>query len=639
MDWEFFERPTAGDGYAAAQSRIIIEGDHSITPFEVFIREVLQNSLDASRDAQKVTVRFRVRTINQPGQRGLFLEGVGWSKLKERVAAANRVRNARLEPPEFGDPSNLEAHPLRVLEITESGTIGLVGPETVRTESDERYLPGGTPKAYLALTREDARREKQGLGSGGTYGLGKAVLWAASSVQTVVFFSRLSAPENGTTHRLAAQARLGPHFLNNQPYRGLGYGGDRRDGWCRPIRDEPARALASKLGVDPRIAETDSGTTIIIPFWTPPESDQSNLQEHALIARYAARYFWPAVVDDRLEVIAVSNEGNEISAADNLGHYEPFIQLYQRVKNGVRGPNDVPAENLDFTVPKGPPPRTEGPTQTYARVAMTFVSEAEVREDFNRKVACIRGQGMVVGYAKMTGNTLVRPFVGLALGGRAADSTMNGVRGDVLLGFSEYVTHTRWDEKSNSLRHWPQARPVVRDILTRMRDYFLKHSREETPEPSNDLGPIEDGLKFPGLGGTGPPPPPPHGVPKLHTHEFVRQGDRFRFEVRARVEADSPPFHVDLWIDPGMETGTASRADRFTLENLTTVPVGLVCSPLPNGKWRVQVPALGSATQVRIKGATVRADPALLAVSEGWLRASLNDEETTTARTEPVGEE
>ena len=66
---------------------------------------------------------------------------------------------------------------------------------------------------------------------------------------------------------------------------------------------------------------------------------------------------------------------------------------------------------------------------------MTFVSEAEVREDFNRKVACIRGQGMVVGYAKITGNTLVRPFVGLALGGRTADSTMNGVRGDVLLGF------------------------------------------------------------------------------------------------------------------------------------------------------------------------------------------------------------
>ena len=73
-----------------------------------------------------------------------------------------------------------------------------------------------------------------------------------------------------------------------------------------------------------------------------------------LIARYAARYFWPAVVDDRLEVIAVSNEGNEISAADTgLVHYEPFIQLYQRVKNGVRGPNDVPARTSISQFRKG----------------------------------------------------------------------------------------------------------------------------------------------------------------------------------------------------------------------------------------------------------------------------------------------
>jgi len=48
MDWEFSVRPEAGDGYAASQSRIIIEGDHTISPFEIFVREVLQNSLDAA---------------------------------------------------------------------------------------------------------------------------------------------------------------------------------------------------------------------------------------------------------------------------------------------------------------------------------------------------------------------------------------------------------------------------------------------------------------------------------------------------------------------------------------------------------------------------------------------------------------
>ncbi|MBA3352572.1 MAG: hypothetical protein H0U23_09145, partial [Blastocatellia bacterium] len=378
MDWEFFERPTAGDGYAAAQSRIIIEGDHSISPFEIFVREVLQNSLDASREGQKVRVRFRIRTISLPGPRGLFLDAIGWSKLKERVAAANRVRKNRLEPPEFGDPAILEKDPLRVLEIVESGTIGLVGPEAVLNENDERRLPNETPKAYIALTRDDARREKQGLGSGGTYGLGKAVLWAASEIQTVVFFSRLSVPHSGTVHRAAGQARLGSHFLNNKPFRGLCYGGDRRDGWCRPVRDEAARTLATRLGADTRPSDGDSGTTIIIPFWAAPEGDQPGILDHALIARYAARYFWPAIVDDSLEVTATSSDGNDVSAADLLSHYEPFIQLYKRTNSGVPGLKDVAPEKIDFTVPKGPPPRTEGPTKTFARVAMTFVAEAEV---------------------------------------------------------------------------------------------------------------------------------------------------------------------------------------------------------------------------------------------------------------------
>jgi hypothetical protein len=44
---------------------------------------------------------------------------------------------------------------------------------------------------------------------------------------------------------------------------------------------------------------------------------------------------------------------------------------------------------------EGLPPRTDGPTQTYAKVGMTFVTESEVREDFNRSRH--PRPGMVVG--------------------------------------------------------------------------------------------------------------------------------------------------------------------------------------------------------------------------------------------------
>jgi hypothetical protein len=630
MDWEFYPRGEAGDAYAASQSRIIIEGDRSISPLEIFVREVLQNSRDAAQNGRKAKVHFKLHSISNPGPKTNFLDAMGWPALKDRVAAANRIRRQRDEPAEFGDPEQLANVSLQVLEISETSTIGLVGREAVRNELDERRMPGEPPKAYLALTREDARREKQGVGSGGTYGLGKAVLWAASSIQTVLFFSRLSEPWEDSdgqisTHRAAAQARLGGHFLNNQAYRGLGYGGDKRAGWCRPIRNERAQEFATKVGIGRRTDPAECGTTILIPFWVQPDSDvDDDIPTHVLLARYAARYFWPAIVDETLEVTTESATRATENAANHLAHFQPFIELYRRVKYGNRGPQDAPCENLRIVVPKGPPPKEDRASATFVQVAMSDITrEGDVREDFNRKVACIRGQGMVVGYAKLTGNTLVRPFVGLALGGRAGDTSPAGVRGDILLGYSEYVTHTKWDEKSANLKHWPDARPIVRDLLVRMRDYFERHSRVEQPPTTSDLSPLEEGLRFPGAGRVGPPPPPPNGSPQLRLYAFTRGNNNYTFDIRSNVEASKRPFCVDVWVEAAVETGNAAQADRFVLENLRTVPAGLPVETLSNGKIRISVPTLRADTQVRITGASEQLNPALFSVSEGFLKANV----------------
>jgi hypothetical protein len=623
MDWEFYPRGEAGDANAAPQSRIIIEGDHTISPFEIFVREVLQNSLDAAPPGKNVRVQFRLRKIGMPGPKQNFLDAIGWPAVKERVAAANRVRLARDEPAEFGDPASLEKTSLTVLEISESGTIGLVGREAVRSEQEEKRWPGEPPKAYIALAREDARREKQGLGSGGTYGLGKAVLWAASNIQTVIFFSRLSEPWDGTIHRAAAQARLGPHFLSNIAYRGLGYGGDRHDGWCRPVRNEKAQDFATKVGISRREQPGDVGTTILLPFWRQPDcaDGDEDVRTHALLARYAARYFWPAIMDARLEVSTESEDGETDSASNHLSHYQPFIDLYQRVSDGEPGDHDAKPEKISVTVPKGPPPRTDQETKTFLVAAMYDVIKDEgVREDFKCKVACIRGQGMVVGYAKMTGNTMVRPFVGLALGGRASDA--NGLRGDVLLGFSEYVTHTRWDERSASFRYWPEARPVVRELLRKLRDYFERNSRIQQPETTEDLSPLEEGLRFPGVGPSGPPPPPRQGKPILSLQNFQRKENQYAFEIRAKAGPETKPFCVDVCVEAALETGSASKGDRFLLDTVQTVPATLKKEQLGNKKVRVSVPTFGSEMQIKITGLTEKIAPEVFAVSEGLLKAS-----------------
>jgi hypothetical protein len=479
------------------------------------------------------------------------------------------------------------------------------------------------------------------LGAGGTYGLGKAVLWAASRIQTVVFFSRLAFAFGATNHRAAGQARLGPHFLNNQPYHGFGYGGNRTGGWCRPICDASAQEMATRMGISRRETSDEAGTTILIPFWEEPLSDEAEgaVASHALIARFAARYFWPAIVDERLVVTTEDEDGESSSANDHLALYQPFIELYQRLKTGQRGPNDAAPEQVAFRVPVGPPPAATPATNTFAKAGMAFaVREGEVREDFSRKVACIRGQGMVVGYTKLTGNTLVRPFVGLALGGRASQASSNGLRGDVLLGFSEYVTHTRWDEKSASLRHWPDARPVVRDLLKKLRDYFERNSRVEQPETPGGMAPVEEGLKFPGAGPVGPPPPPPGGQPILKKRAFIRAQNRYRFEITARIQADQPPCAVEFWVEPAMETGNAAKEERFNLEGIVTVPANLPVATLANGKTRLTIPTQPTDVQVKISGSTVAIVPEIFSVSEGLLKATVSTE-VAAPEPEPIGED
>ncbi len=116
------------------------------------------NSLDARGENVVVCTSKCIHIpITEPGSISCRrLGGANWGACE---GGQSKIRQTREEPEEFGDPASLESRAFQVLEISEKGTIGLVGPEAVRTEQDERRWPGEPPKAYIALTRDDARRE------------------------------------------------------------------------------------------------------------------------------------------------------------------------------------------------------------------------------------------------------------------------------------------------------------------------------------------------------------------------------------------------------------------------------------------------------------------------------------------------
>jgi hypothetical protein len=511
MNWHFPKSDPAGDVNIASYSRTVIEGERTISGLEIFVREVLQNSLDAAvRDngvARKVKVEFCLRET-QAHPQSPILRAMGWDSLRPHLDAAQRASERRMDRYQFPKPEALEQKQMGVLEIVETNTIGLVGPEKIEREEDYfTWHAGQTPKAYRALCREDARREKISLGAGGTFGLGKAVLWRASAIQTVLFFSRLSKPENGVFHRAATQARLCTHYVTQSEYRGLGFGGQMDGGFCAPLRERDAINFARALGSNLREQPQDVGTTIIIPFWERPKPrrEDEDVDTVALLARYAARFFWPAIVDGRLEVTATDGE-TKIDANECLVLFAPFIELYRRSRANQQNANDAPHENVPLVVPPGPPslrrlPDFQHERQTHVRCSMHLIKtdnpEERVQEELLCRVAEIRGSGMVIGYQKLTGRARVKPFVGLAIGGQMADSSDGGIRGDMLLGYSEHVTHTRWDEEAEALDNWPHARLCMRNVLERIAGYFDRHAGIETPDPTGDLSDLQRGLIIP----------------------------------------------------------------------------------------------------------------------------------------------
>jgi hypothetical protein len=129
MDWHFPKSDPAGEANIASYSRTIIEGERTISGLEIFVREALQNSLDAAKDTtRKVTVQFRLRTLLGTGL-ATFFQALNWPDLKKFAAAASRASSQRMDRYRFPEPAELENGVVRVLEINETNTIGLIGPD------------------------------------------------------------------------------------------------------------------------------------------------------------------------------------------------------------------------------------------------------------------------------------------------------------------------------------------------------------------------------------------------------------------------------------------------------------------------------------------------------------------------------
>ncbi|WP_405501815.1 helix-turn-helix transcriptional regulator [Streptomyces niveus] len=202
LEWVFQKAPEDGSrigGNAAAYA--------FAANLEVLAREATQNSLDERYLPERpVTSRFVLHELTGRHLES-FLSALGWASIERhlRVAADHRQKAGRVLVDGLNELDR--SGRLVLLRIDDYNASGLTGPE---------YDDG----RFARVVRRTLDSGKGGA-QGGSYGLGKAALWATSRFGVVLVNSTLSESQDGRRERrMAGRLELPWHALDGEEFAG-----------------------------------------------------------------------------------------------------------------------------------------------------------------------------------------------------------------------------------------------------------------------------------------------------------------------------------------------------------------------------------------------------------------------------------
>jgi RNA polymerase primary sigma factor len=439
LRWGF--RPLSDDGGLDYGNANIWAFDPSL---DTFAREVTQNSVDAALES-RVDLVFRLHVVR--GQRlTRFKEALQWKDLEQHLEAAadpsqkfGRTLQRGLDELERSDE-------LIALCIEERGTKGLVGREK------------GKDSHFAALCRNNLDSQKTSA-AGGAFGLGKAVLWRASSLSTVLFHSHLSTPVDDDPQqqygRLLGRTELAYHALGEGEFAGPGwFGREASDG-------SAVSAWDADLYAGPLLLERKTLGFGIVGFQDPTSDEEPNVEATGRrLLRAVATHFWPALEEDKLSATVEIDEGSAplvrlpVTPALVVPEYVDMLRRHNTddVVDLLERPGDVARRVVPLQVPAA-----KGGHEEFQHEAILLVRRADPSEQGGtelNKVAFVRGARMVVEYRGMGSVGLgARPFHAVVLCGHAAehkgipeidDDEADRLAAEEFLRVAEPPSHNTW---------------------------------------------------------------------------------------------------------------------------------------------------------------------------------------------------
>ncbi|MFF3447200.1 helix-turn-helix transcriptional regulator [Streptomyces sp. NPDC002667] len=227
----WYHRPGYSDGGRDLGNAAAFAFDADV---QVLARETCQNSLDErlTENGRPVRVRYTLHELTGDALDS-FREAILWNDLFSHYSAVSEVAgNQKVgRVVDAGVRDMYEKGRLVLLRVDDYNASGLIGDD---------YTDG----KFAAVVRRQLESLKSGPDAGGSYGLGKATLWATSALGLVLINSTLSVPHEGRTERrVIGRLELPWREVGGEQYAGPAWLG-------RPDPDSPGARVTRSWWAD-----------------------------------------------------------------------------------------------------------------------------------------------------------------------------------------------------------------------------------------------------------------------------------------------------------------------------------------------------------------------------------------------------
>ncbi|MFB7931048.1 helix-turn-helix domain-containing protein [Streptomyces sp. NPDC056039] len=471
----WYHRPGYQDGGRDGGNAAAFAFDADV---QVLARETCQNSLDERlvKNGRPVRVRYTIHELTGEALEA-FRAAILWDDLQPHYQAVSESASDQKvgRVVDAGVRDMFEKGRLVLLRIDDYNASGLTGDD---------YDDG----KFAAVVRRQLESLKSGRGAGGSYGLGKATLWAASALGMVLINSTLSDPHEGRTERrVIGRLELPWRSVDGSPYAGPAWLG-------RPDPETPGAEVVRSWWADEETIERlhltrdseEPGTSFLIvgahdvASLEQAESDSADDEDekgsddgtrdiramHRRLVEALGRDFWAAMTGggSRLPLLETSvrtlRNGEVVIEEEKVDPSEKQPSRTRALRAFFEGTTVDRLTEAGQVALRTVPlrlPLSGGARGTLGiHPGVLLVTAAEDDDGVPNQVHSLRGSRMTIKKSGVSGLPLgVNPFQAVLLVGRAAgESAPFAEEAEEFLRAAEPPEHDRWGQTEELTLRW-----------------------------------------------------------------------------------------------------------------------------------------------------------------------------------------